>query len=238
MTESPYLALIHAEIDGELDEHQRADLARHLLDDPQSRALRDGLKEVCAALDGIAAVEPPEQLRSSILAALPPVFARPMPARRAVRWSVPASGWRYAALFAGVLITVALLYQGRIGHGPNANEVAGTMAGSGSDAHSPVALDTARVDLGQVTGQVSVYRAGAGLGLELQLIASAPVDVLVVSGGQTQRISGLGRPDSPGGPRTTVALPEFGGGAQTLDLSFLVAGRPIGSAQLKVPADP
>jgi hypothetical protein len=234
MTESPYLALIHAEIDGELDEHQRADLARHLLDDPQSRALRDGLKEVCAALDGIAAVEPPEQLRSSILAVLPPIAARPMPARRAVRWSVPAGGWRYAALFAGALITVALLYQGRIGRGPNANEVAGTMAGSA--AHSPGTLDTARVDLGQVTGQVSVYRAGAGLDLELQLAASAPVDVLVVSGGQTQRISGLGRPDSPGGPRTTVALPDLGGGAQTMDLSFLVSGRPIGSAQLKVPA--
>jgi anti-sigma-K factor RskA len=234
MTESPYLALIHAEIDGELDEHQRADLARHLLDDPRSRALRDGLKEVCAALDGIAAVEPPQELRSSILAALPPMSARPMPARRAARWSVPATGWRYAALFAGALISVALLYQGRIGHGPNANEVAGTMAGSA--AHSPVALDTARVDLGQVTGQVSLYRAGAGLGLELQLVASAPVDVLVVSGGQTQRISGLGRPDSPGGPRTTVALPDFSGGAQTVDLSFLVAGRPIGSTQLKVPA--
>jgi hypothetical protein len=234
MTESPYLALIHAEIDGELDEHQRADLARHLLDDPQSRALRDGLREVCTALDGITAVEPPEQLRSSILAALPSMSARPMPARRAVRWSVPASGWRYAALFAGVLITVALLYQGRIGHGPDANDVAGTMAGSA--AHSPVALDTARIDLGQVTGQVSVYRAGAGIGLELQLVASAPVDVLVVSGGQTQRISGLGRPDSAGGPRTMVALPDLGGSAQTVDLSFLMAGRPIGSAQLKVPA--
>src|ERR1700728_1932442 len=186
MTESPSLALIHAEIDGDLDEHQRPDLPRHLLDDPQSRALRDGLREVCTALDGITAVEPPEQLRSSILAALPSMSARPMPARRAVRWSVPASGWRYAALFAGVLITVALLYQGRIGHGPDANDVAGTMAGSA--AHSPVALDTARIDLGQVTGQVSVYRAGAGIGLELQLVASAPVDVLVVSGGQTQRI--------------------------------------------------
>jgi anti-sigma factor RsiW len=234
MTESPYLALIHAEIDGELDEHQRADLARHLLDDPQSRALRDGLKEVCAALDGVAAVEPPELLRSSILAALPPMSARPMPARRAVRWSVPAPGWRYAALFAGVLISVALLYQGRIGHGPNANEVAGTMASSA--AHSPVALDTTRVDLAQVTGQVSLYRGGAGLGLELQLVASAPVDVLVVTGGQTQRISGLGRPDSPGGPRTTVALPDLAGGAQTVDLSFLIGGLPIGSAQLKVPA--
>jgi anti-sigma factor RsiW len=232
MIESPYLALIHAAIDGELDEHQRAELAGHLLIDPESRALRDALKHVCAALDGIAAVEPPQQLRASILAALPRVAARPQPARRAARWSAPA--WRYAAVFAGALVTGTVLYEAGVGRGPDATEVAGTMAGSGARAR--VIVDTVRLDLGQVGGQVSLYRAAAGLGLELDLVASAPVDVLVASGDQTLRISGLGRPDSPGGSRTAVALPGVGTRGQTVDLTFLVAGRQIGAATLRIPA--
>jgi anti-sigma factor RsiW len=72
MTEPTHLELIHASIDGELDERQRSALASHLLANPESRALRDGLKDVCAALEGMAAVDPPPQLRASILAALPP----------------------------------------------------------------------------------------------------------------------------------------------------------------------
>jgi len=234
MTELRTLALIHAEIDGELDARQRAELARELLAEPQFRALRDDLTRVCGTLEGIAAVEPPPQLRASILAALPPVAAMPAPPRRAAWASAPAARWRYAALFAGALIAATVLYKASIGRGPDANEMAGTMAGSA--ARSTLIVDTVQVDLGQLTGQARLYRAATGLQLELQLIASAPVDVLVASGGRTQRISGLGRPDSPGGPRTAIALPDPGPGAQTVDLTFLVGGRQVGAAQLRVPA--
>ena len=37
MTNARHLELIHAEIDGELDERQRAELARSLLADPEVR---------------------------------------------------------------------------------------------------------------------------------------------------------------------------------------------------------
>ena len=203
MIELHTLALIHAEIDGELDAQQRAELARQLLAEPPLRALRGDLKRVCDTLDGVAAVEPPPQLRASILAALPPMAAMPAPPRRGAWASAAAARWRYAALFAGALFAAAFLYKASIGRGPDANEMAGTMAGSA--ARSTV-LDTVQLHLEQLTGRASLYRGATGLHLELQLIASAPVDVLVASGGQTQRISGLGRPDSPGGPRTAIAL--------------------------------
>ena len=71
------LRLIHAEIDGELDAAGRAELARWMLADPDGRALRDDLRELCGALDSVAAVEPPPRLRHDILAALQHSYAPP-----------------------------------------------------------------------------------------------------------------------------------------------------------------
>jgi anti-sigma factor RsiW len=232
MTESAHLELIHASIDGDLDEHQRSELASHLLANPESRALRDGLKDVCAALEGMVAVDPPPQLRASILAALPPSAVRTQPARRAVPW--PATAWRYAAALAGALIAGAVWYEARVGRGPDATEVSGTMAAPA--ARTLDVVDTVRLDRGPVEGRVSLYRAAAGFGVELELVAGAPVDVLVAAGDEKLRIGGLGVADSPGGPRTRVALPGVGLPGQTVGLTFLVAGREVGTATLSVPA--
>ena len=76
MVDRKYLALIQTEIDGELDDHQRAELSRRLLADPSARLLRDQMRRLCQALDGVESAEPPPQLRSDILAALPQMRAR------------------------------------------------------------------------------------------------------------------------------------------------------------------
>jgi hypothetical protein len=221
MTDPHYLALIHAEIDGELDEHQRADLARHLLADPESRSLRDSLRRMCLAMDGVAAVEPPPELRSAILQALPPMAIGSAANRRR-----PAPAWRYAAMFAAALVGVALLYKAGIGRGPDPAEMAGTLAGNG--ARKGVIVDTAHVNFGQVVGQVSLYRADATLSLDIALTPGEQVDVLVARGGQALRIAG---------PRAAVTLPGPAAPGQAVDLSFVVQGRQIGTAQLRVPAD-
>jgi hypothetical protein len=97
-------------------------------------------------------------------------------------------------------------------------------------------VDTVRLDRGPVEGRVSLYKASAGMGLELELVAGAPVDVLVADGDQQLRISGLGMPDSPHGARMRVALPGVSTGGQTVGLTFLVGGREVGTATLAVPA--
>jgi anti-sigma factor RsiW len=223
MTDPRDVELINAEIDGELDEHQRAELARHLLADPTLRSLRDSLRRICVAMDGVAAVDPPERLRSDILQALPPVTAAPV--RASASWR-PAPAWRYAAMFAGALVAGALLYQVGVGRGPDPADLAGTMAGTA--ARAGVVLDTVHVDLEAVTGQVSLYREGAKLGLDVALTADEPVEVLVASGGQALRISG---------PRADVTLPGPGTSGQVVHLSIVVQGRQIGTAQLRVPPD-
>jgi hypothetical protein len=225
MADSEHLALIHAEIDGELDGRQRGELARRVLADPEAQALREDLRRLCAALDAIEAVDPPQQLRQSILNALP----QSTPSRPWSWWSAPPL--RYAALIAGALAAGAVVYETVEGPRPATSEVAGTMS-----AGAPTIVDTVRLGNGVVSGRVSLYRDRAGLGLQFELVASAPVDVLVAGDGHTLRVNGLGR-DGPGGPRTAVALPGFGRGGEAVDVTFLMAGRQVGRATLRAPKD-
>jgi hypothetical protein len=226
MTDSGHLALIHADIDGELDGRQRHELARYLLADPEARALREDLRRLCTTLDALGDVDPPPQLRQSILDALP----QSTPPRSRSRWSAPRL--RYAALIASVLAAGAVVYETVEGPAP-ATDAVGTMAAAGARA----TVDTVRLGNGPVSGRVSLYRDSAGLGLKFELVASAPVDVLVASDGHTLRVNGLGGPEARGGPRTAVALPGFGMLGEAVDVTFLMAGREVGSATLRAPKD-
>ena len=113
-------------------------------------------------------------------------------------------------------------------------DVAGTMGA----ARAPTILDTAHLSNGPVSGRVSLYRDGVGLGLEFEVVASAPVDVLVASDGHTLRVNGLGRRAGPGGRPTAVALPGLRMGGQTVDVTFLMAGQQVGRATLRAPKGP
>ena len=225
MADSERLALIHAEIDGELDGRQSAELARCLLADPEVRVLREDLRRLCAALDALEDVDPPPQLRQSIVDALP----QSTPSRARSWWSAPRL--RYAALIAGVLAAGTVVYETLDGPRPATSDVAGTMAAAGA----PTTLDTVRLGNGAVSGRVSLYRDRAGLGLQFELVASAPVDVLVASDGHTLRVNGLGM--GPGGPRTAVELQGFGRSGEAVDVTFLMAGQEVGRATLRAPKD-
>jgi|SRR5579863_7787690 len=216
------LALIHAEIDGELDGRQRSELARQLLADPGTRALRDHLRRLCERLDALEQAEPPAELQTRILTALPPAAAMPKRYRKAL------PRWRYAALFAGVLGAGAVVFETVRGPGPATNEITGTMA-----AGAPVTLDTVSLGDGAVAGRVSLYRDGAGLAVALELTAGGPVDVLVTTEGHTSRINGL--TDEPGSAARIIALPGTAIKGQAVELTFLMSGRQVGSARLTVP---
>jgi len=216
------LALMHAEIDGELDAAGRAELARVLLSDPQARALREDLQRVCRALDSVPDVEPPRQLRERILAALPHSSA----VRRA-SWS---AGWRYAALIAGVVSAGAVVLETVRGPAPAPSEIAGTMG-----APAGALLDTVQLTAGPIGGRVSSYRTPSALDLKFDLVSSAPVDVLVTGGGRSVRVNGLG---SRVGLPARVTLPGFPADAQTVDLVFLIGGHRVGSATIRAAAKP
>ena len=226
MVDPAQLALIHAEIDGELDDRQRAELSGCLLADPALRALRDEMRRLCRALDEVTPVEPPAQLRADIFAALPQIQAR----RSKVVW--PERRWRYAAVLAGVLLTGAIVFRIMdFGQGPAVNEMAGTLAAP----RAAVTVDMVQLRHEAVSGRVSLIRDGAELGLTLELAASAPVDVLIAGEGRSVRVNGLGPRGSRGTGATTIALPGFGSGGQALNLTFLIGDREVARAVLREP---
>jgi anti-sigma factor RsiW len=212
------LALIHAEIDGELDAAGRGELARWVLADPAGRQLRDELTRLCAALDSLPAVEPPPELRASILAALPQSYLR-----RPRSWM---PGWRYAALAASLIVAGIVVLQVVREPGAAPSEVVGTMTAAGATV-----LDTVQLTNAPLSGRVSLYRDPSGLGLTFDLVATSPVTVLVTGGGHTLRINGVAATEKPGAT-TRVALPGFPADVQTLDLAFQVGGSQVGTATL------
>ena len=222
------MALIYAELDGELDNPRRGELARLLLADPQARALRDQLQGLCRRLDTVRQVEPPPQLRDSILERLPPVAAGK--AKAYPKASV--SRWRLAAVLAGLVTAGSIVYELVQGPGPGTREIAGTMV-----SETPVIVDSVAVQPGPVTGHVSLYRDKGSLLVGLGISATEPVDVLVASGGRSFRIKGLNTSSSAGATRT-IALPGVAMQGQAVELEFLIGERTVSRATLHAPSGP
>jgi hypothetical protein len=220
MVDSRQLALIHADIDGELDSRQHAELARRLLADPEARALHAELRRLCSALDAAPQVEPPPELTASILAALPH-----SPRSWAwLSWSPPR--WRYAALIAGVVVAATVLFETVKMPEPATADGAGTMA----TPSTPAIVDTVRLDHGPLSGRVSLYREHAALGLALDLVADTPVDVLIASNGHTLRVKGI--------RRAVVPLPGIPMSGQAVNVTFLMGGQEVGHATFQAPSGP
>jgi hypothetical protein len=229
VTDEQRMALIHSELDGDLGGEQRADLARLLLSDPQVRALRDELQDLCDRLGALGQVEPPPQLKDSVLNRLPPVR---LAAVAQTHRNASLGRWRLAALLAGVLTAGAIVYETVQGPAPASRETAGTMA---SDAST--AVDSVVVGGGPVTGRATLYRDRSGLAVGLELSAAESVDVLIESAGHSFRINDLVSPPA-GSVRRTAALPGVGMQGQHIELTFLIGGRPVSRATLHAPARP
>ena len=225
MTDDERMALIHAELDGDLSSQQRADLARLLLADPRTRALRDELRGLCSRLDAVRQVEPPPQFKDSILNRLPSV-----PVATAYR-KASFGRWRLAALVAGLLTAGTIVYETVQGPAPGSRETAGTMA-----ADAPTTVDSVVVPSGPVTGRATLYRDKSGLAVGLEVFAAEPVDVLISSGGHSFRINGLGSSNPAGSSRQTIALPGVRMQGQDIELSFLIGERTVSRATLRAPS--
>ena len=213
--------LIHADIDGELDGAQRAQLARALLSDPEARALHNDLKRLSASLEALPVLEPPPDLMKGVLAALP------QPTRGRARPAWVEHRWRYAALLAGVLAAGTLVFETVHGPGSDTAEMTGTLA-----AGSTI-LDTAVLPPGgELAGRVALYRDGGGFALRFQLAGPGPVNASISSGGQTLEVEDLAA--AAGRPDRTVPLMTLASG-QEIEVALTMGGREAGRLSLKVP---
>ena len=227
MTDNSHLALIHAELDGDLSGEKRAALARLLLADSRARALRDELRGLASRLDAVGQVEPPPQLKNSILNRLPSVPV-------ATNYRKSSFGrWRLAAMVAGLLMAGTIVYETVQGPTPGSRETAGTMG-----ADTPTTLDSVALGTGPVTGRATLYRDKSGLAVGLEVSAPEPVDVLVSTGDHSFRINGLGSSTPAGNTRQTIALPGVRVQGQKIELSFLIGERTVSRATLHAPSGP
>ena len=227
MTNDERMALIHAELDGDLSSQQRADLARLLLADPEMRRLRDELQGLCNRLDAVGQVDPPPQLKDSILNRLPSV-----PVAAAYR-NDSFGRWRLAAMVAGLLLAGTIVFETVQGPAPGSRETAGTMA---EDVPAPV--DSVAVGSGPVTGRATLYRDKNGLAVGLEVSAAEPVDVVIETAGRSFRINDLASSDPAGSARRTAALPGVRMQGQEIELSFLIGERTVSRATLHAPSAP
>lgn len=236
MIEEKYLELIHAELDGELPDEQRADLSRYLLANPEARALRDELRRVCAALDGIEPVEPPRGLREAIIEAI----ATRRPARiglgaRRRPAAIPAA-LRYAAAFAGGLLFSAIAFQ--VGFesrdGLGVSELVGTMTASGPGSRV-VRADSVRLALEQLEGEVTLYDTGSARVLVFDLAPQRAIEVVTAYDGREARIS-WDAPVNSERLQHAMSLAGSGRAGQPVTVRFLAAGELIHGAVLEIPA--
>jgi hypothetical protein len=253
MTDPRVLALLHAELDGDLDAAGRAELASHLAADPALSSLRAELAAVDAGLAALHAVEPPAVVLADILAGLPPVrresvvvplrataAAATVPATRSAtgpetsRATVMRSRrmvrvWAYAASLLAVVGTGALLQQSGLLTAELADEAAGTLVQPGAPAEL---LDSVPLEFPGVSGRAQAFR-DEGVRLEIELANAEDLRVVVLGGGTEQA---LAAPRQPNGARQQLQLklPAAAIAAGRVNLRLEAQGRVVGEASLAV----
>jgi hypothetical protein len=219
MLDEPDIELIQADIDGELEAGQRAELSRLLLASPEARALHDDLRQLTRMFSEMPRHEPPPELKSAVLESIQwRVSDRPAIAT----WRTTAP--RIAAAVAGAALLAATLYHlGQpFGADVDRSGLSGTMA-SPTGAHPP----TLALDLEGVTGTVRVRGPVAARTIEFDLASAAPVEVVTIAGGVERRY----RLETSNG-RIHESFRLKGAPADDVKLEFYAAGTRLGEARL------
>lgn len=189
-----HLELIQAELDGELDGPARAELARFLLAHPEARAEREALERVCDALAKVPAEEPPADLQSNIVAALPPTRHGRGPSG-AGRGDAPLAfmarpaALRYAAGLVGVALVATLAYELASTHAPlPSNVLVGTMgqpaADDGLAADFGPVRDEVRIEAGVFAAVVSLHGTPTDPRVSVSVESGAGLEVVARAGDQ------------------------------------------------------
>jgi hypothetical protein len=245
MTDPRLLALLHAELDGDLDAAGQAELASHLATDPELVRLRAELAAVDAGLAALPAVEPPAVVLADILAGLPPVRREsvvvPLLAPAAAPTTAPLAAptvlrsrrmvrvWAYAASLLAMVGAGVLLQQSGLLTAELAGEAAGTLVHPGASAEL---LDSVPLEFPGVSGRAQAFR-DEGVRLDIELANAEDLRVVVLGGGTEQT---LAAPRQANGARQQLQLklPAAAIAAGRVNLRLEAQGRVVGEASLAV----
>jgi anti-sigma factor RsiW len=169
MVEQRTIALINAELDGELDALERTELERRLANDPPANALRADLDQIAHALARMMPVPVPDGLRATVLRAIRP-HARNIAMPPSRRMQMVRYGFALAAGIALGAIGLSLLQPGVAQFDPQ--QLVGTMGRPAASmlGEHPVASPG-------VTGTVALQPADGLWMLVFDLDSRVPVTV-------------------------------------------------------------
>jgi len=234
MTDPRLLSLLHAELDGDLDEVGQAELASHLAADPALARLRAELAAVDAGLAALPAVEPPALVLADILAGLPPLprepVVVPLRATAAAPTSAPLAApvtvmrsrrmvrvWAYAASLLAVVGAGVFLQRSGLLTAELASEAAGTLMQPGATAEL---LGSVPLEFPGISGRAQAFR-DEGVRLEIEMANADDLRVVVLGGGTEQ----------------ALAAPQLAYGAsQQLHLKLSAAAIAAGRVNLRLEA--
>ena len=192
-----YRELINADIDGEIQPDEKAELEAFLAKSEAGRALQKELRELCATLDADDLLDAPQQIRHGVMNSI----SKPRPEAESPGFfrslfAVPAM--RYAATFAaGVVMTVSIVDSGQIQQGAF-NDVTGLVGTiSDSDDMAP-GIDSMVIHKSDVAGTVTLRNADPLLIIDFDLSTKGPVDIVATFDDKTVWFNGFAQLESTG----------------------------------------
>lgn len=193
------IELIHANIDGELQPNEKAELEAFLATSEAGRALDTELRELASLLDTQELLDPPPHVRHVVMNSLPKSTPEPeakAPGFLHSLFAVPAL--RYAATFAaGVVMTVAIVDSGQIQQGAF-DDVTG-LVGTISDAENMgPGVFTETIHKSDVAGTVTLRRADPILIIDFDLSTNGPIDIVATYNDRAVWFKGFAQLESAG----------------------------------------
>jgi hypothetical protein len=176
--EAKYVELINTDLDGEIGDAERVELAAYLEANPDAQAMRAELADLCGTLDAMAPVEPPTHLKYAIMDSLKKPTAR----RPAQAW-----GWRRifaapvlrhtVAFAAGSVLTFALFSSNQISD-QAFDDVTGLVGTISETVPTEAGQGSINLTSSEIAGTVSVHNAGTLKVIEFNLSAEGPVEIV------------------------------------------------------------
>jgi len=242
-----YTALMNADIDGDIQADEKAELEAFLAESEAGRALQDELRSLCSTLDAEDMIDTPPHLRHVVMNALPaPGPAAESPGFWQSLFAVPAL--RYTATFAaGVILAVAIVDSGQIQQSAF-NEVT-SLVGTMSDASDIAPVASTVINKAAVAGTITLRRADPILIIDFDLSTNGPIDIVATYDDKSVWFNGFAQLESTGTSisadggqiriqvdgkrRYAVYLHNAGSRKLSINLQFFSNGEPVHEAVLE-----
>ena len=246
-----YIALINADIDGDIQPDEKTELEGFLAESEAGQALQEELRSLCSTLDGADMLDAPPHLRHVIMNSLPSPKPQSSPAAELPGFwysllAMPAL--RYTATFAaGVILAVSIVDSGQVQQGAF-NEVTG-LVGTMSDASDIAPVASTVVHKAAVAGTITLRRADPILIIDFDLSTKGPIDIVATYDDKSVWFNGFAQLESTGTSisadggqiriqvdgkrRYAVYLHNAGSRKLSINLQFFSNGVPVHQAVLE-----